>query len=172
MSTGSIPTQLSMLTKLERIGLYSNHLTGQCFSLTYIVQIIVTFWTESSHSRLGRGNPHFFGLFAHYVDFVANTGTIPTQLSLLTDLIAFSVGNNSMVGCIPSYVCENKECRTWRAGKYLDGTSSADQECGTLPACGINETCARWRYVRAACALLTCLLRMWVCPKSNEIKHL
>ena len=76
-------------------------------------------------------------------DSIVITGTIPTKHSLLKVLSGFGVGNNSLIGCIPAYVCESMECRTWWEGDWLNGTSSADQECGTLPACGLNETCAR-----------------------------
>ena len=73
------------------------------------------------------------------------SGEIPADIlsRLPDDISRLSLGNNALTGCVPAVLaraCEENEleCRSsnYTALELIDGTSAADQECGTLPECG------------------------------------
>ena len=76
------------------------------------------------------------------------SGEIPTNvLSRNPGLATLSLGNNVFRGCVPEQLYQScgedaLECRTWNATDrtYTEGTSAADQACGTLPVCDTSVT--------------------------------
>lgn len=81
--SGTIPTELGLLTELTRLGLNTNQLTGTIPSeLGLLSQLRLLFLSDN---RI--------------------TGTIPTELGLLSELTQLGFGDNSLSGNMPQQVC-------------------------------------------------------------------
>jgi len=105
---GSIPSELGLLTNLERLDLDDNSLTG------------------SIPSELGLLN----NLGSLYLYLNSLTGSIPSELGLLTNLEYLILHYNSLTGTMPNEVCA---LRNDNVGN-LD-TLVADCEEVTCPCC-------------------------------------
>ena len=76
------------------------------------------------------------------------TGEIPVDvLSRHPVLAHLGLGDNDLRGCVPEQLyqsCEDAalECRTRNSTDkaLIEGTSAADQACGTLPICNTSVT--------------------------------
>ncbi len=112
--TGTIPTELALLTGLEWLGLPRNQLTGPI------------------PAELGRlTNLEVLGLDGNQL-----TGTIPPQLSNLTSLRWLALHNNQLTGSIPAELGGLSDLEVLG----LDG----NQLTGTIPPQLSNLTSLRW----------------------------
>eukprot|EP00543_Licmophora_paradoxa_P010206 CAMPEP_0202475322 /NCGR_PEP_ID=MMETSP1360-20130828/92838_1 /ASSEMBLY_ACC=CAM_ASM_000848 /TAXON_ID=515479 /ORGANISM="Licmophora paradoxa, Strain CCMP2313" /LENGTH=505 /DNA_ID=CAMNT_0049102475 /DNA_START=33 /DNA_END=1550 /DNA_ORIENTATION=+ len=105
--TGSIPTELGMLTKLSWLFLHNNALTG---SLPTQLGMLIQLNSLSLYSNELRGHiPTELGMlqqlsFLHLFNN-AFTGSIPTQLESLTQLVSLMIYDNELTGTVPDSIC-------------------------------------------------------------------
>jgi len=101
---GSLPSELSQLTQLQRLYLDSNQLTGTIPS--ELGQLANLMLLALSGNQLTGRLPSTLGQLAQLQKLYASnnqlTGTIPTELGQLTQLRSLYIYNNQFTGTIPS----------------------------------------------------------------------
>jgi len=108
--TGTIPSQVGMMTSMLTFLVYTNSLTGSIPSefgnLESLEQLIVSgnSMTGTIPSQLGQlDNLEFLGLRYNHV-----TGTIPSTLDQLINLETFELDNNKLTGSVPLSILSNQ----------------------------------------------------------------
>jgi len=131
--TGSIPTEIGLLTMLQILDLYNNELTGSIpteIGLLTMLQILDLYINELTGSI-----PTEIGLLTMldelYLDGNQLTGSIPTEIGLLTMLEYLYLDGNQLTGSIPTEI----GLLTMLEHLYLDNnelTGSIPTEIGLL----------------------------------------
>jgi Leucine-rich repeat (LRR) protein len=101
--TGSLPSELALLSRLDYLSLYSNRLTGSIPELGSLFQLNYLYLYEN---RLTGSIPLQLGSLSQLYDFDLSdnqlTGTIPTELGSMSQLNSFLISTNLLTGSIPS----------------------------------------------------------------------
>jgi Leucine-rich repeat (LRR) protein len=122
--TGTLPTELSLLTHMQHLSLRSNSLSGDIPNLHTMTQLTSLTLTYNNYSTklptwLGKlSNLSFLGLTNNNF-----RSTIPTDLLKLTSLESLALDDNSLTGSLDSI-----EKMNWLKNIYLHG----NQFTGTL----------------------------------------
>jgi len=103
--TGTIPSQIGMLTQLSAVYLVGNDLTGGVPSQIGQLTAVQTMFLYDNND-LGGSLPSQLGQLTALERLLwgnsSLTGTIPTQFGLLTKLIELKLNNNDLGGSVPS----------------------------------------------------------------------
>ena len=104
--TGTIPTELGLLTTLEYSNLWSNSLTGSIPSEIGLLTLLT--YLELDHNLLTGTIPAEIGSLRQltYLHLDSNylTGRIPSEIGKLTNLIVLWIDFNSLTGPIPAEI--------------------------------------------------------------------
>uniref|UniRef100_A0A251UW39 non-specific serine/threonine protein kinase n=1 Tax=Helianthus annuus TaxID=4232 RepID=A0A251UW39_HELAN len=110
---GSIPKEISSLTKLTFLSLFNNKLTGGIPTILGNITSLELFSVRGN--PLGGGFPNILSQWKNLREFYARgcnlTGTIPHEIGHLSRLTVLSLANNKFCGVIPTNIsgCSNLE---------------------------------------------------------------
>jgi hypothetical protein len=103
---GTLPSQLGLLTSLTTLALSSNFFTGTV--PTEIFRLSQLTWLSVSHNSLSGSVPTLIGNLRNvntfYVAYNSLGGTIPREISLLTNITELWFTSNKFSGTIPSEI--------------------------------------------------------------------
>ena len=105
--SGSIPSELALLTQLNRLWLVSNQLTGSIPSEFGLLTQLT--FLDLTNNELTGSIPIELALVTQLTWLTLSDnqlmGSIPSELALMTQLTALDLDNNELTGSIPSSLC-------------------------------------------------------------------
>ena len=156
--SGSLPTQLGLLTKLKLLSLGTNRLSG-----TLITQLGLLTSLSSIHDGLGLGT-----------NFIS--GTIATQLGSLAQLPVLTLETNALSGTIPTWLGAMTKLRSLNIQQNLISGSLPTSlgmlvDLGTLEAYSNRLTGAIPSQLGNIYQLGTCYLTVEQCLDLSQARH-
>jgi len=116
--TGSLPTQLGLLTALTKLRLYDNKLSGslptQLGALTALTHMYLTYTNSNTNSL---------------------SGSLPTQLGALTALTSMYLQDNSFSGTIPQELPTPSTCMISTTSSYQCPLPNPSTTCTSGISC-------------------------------------
>jgi len=178
--TGTIPSQIGMLTQLSAVYLGGNDLTGtipsQFGQLTAVTAMFL-----NDNNDLGGSLPSQLGLLTALERLLLGnsglTGSLPTQLGLLTKLIELKLNNNDLGGSVPSQLGLLTQLNSYLLLNDNDLSGSLPSQLGNLKpywGCDFGGTnsidCPLPALSDKCSANLKCVPNKW-CRKLKKLKH-
>jgi hypothetical protein len=104
--TGTIPTEIALMSNLSWLSLFNNSLTGTIPSQTALMSNLS--WLHLYSNSLMGTIPSEVGLLSNLTSLVllgnSLTGMIPSEAGLLSNLNVLSLSSNSLTGTIPTEI--------------------------------------------------------------------
>lgn len=104
--TGSLPSEIGLLTNLSMLRLKDNNLTSTIPTKIGLLTSLEELFVESNDFT--GSIPSEIGLLTNLVDLAVDennlVGSIPSEIGLLTSLTMLTVGSNRLTGSIPSEI--------------------------------------------------------------------
>ena len=129
--SGSIPTELSNLTKLEHLKLFFNDLTGniptEFENLINLKQLVLYYNNLTGNIPSGIGDLNKLSVLQLSGNQLS--GGIPGEFGNLNNLVVFSIENNDLSGCYPSnldILCTQLQPSFFRGNEHVSDGNNFD----------------------------------------------
>lgn len=139
--TGTIPTDLISLTKLEQFEMQVTGISPSPFPQVFTLATNLAVIEMGVTSITGELPPigHLTHLEQLRLSHLAMSGTIPTEIGLLTNLDWLSIFNSNIGGTVPTELGLLTKLSTLELAKEATLTGTLPSELGSLTALGVLD---------------------------------